>query len=87
MKLGILINEGPYQHQASDTALQFVKAAIEKDHEIYRIFFYNDGVNNATRLATLLKTTEILQKNGHLWLRNITSTWWFVLLLLKEEEF
>ena len=52
MKLGILINEGPYQHQASDTALQYVKAAIEKGHEIYRVFFYNDGVNNATRLAT-----------------------------------
>ena len=30
MKLGILINEGPYQHQASDSALQFSKAAIEK---------------------------------------------------------
>jgi tRNA 2-thiouridine synthesizing protein D len=52
LKLGILINEGPYQHQASDTALQYVKAAIEKGHEIYRVFFYNDGVNNATRLAT-----------------------------------
>ena len=52
MKLGILINEGPYQHQASDTALQYVKAAIEKGHEIYRVFFYNDGVNNATRFAS-----------------------------------
>ena len=52
MKLGILINEGPYQHQASDTALQYVKAALKKGHEIYRVFFYNDGVNNATRLAT-----------------------------------
>ena len=52
MKIGILINEGPYQHQASDTALQYVKAAIKKGHEIYRVFFYNDGVNNATRLST-----------------------------------
>ena len=33
MKLGILINEGPYQHQASDTALQYVKADIKKGHE------------------------------------------------------
>ena len=64
MKLGILINEGPYQHQASDTALQFVKAAIEKGHEIYRIFFYNDGVNNATRLATPPQDD-----------RNITKEW------------
>ncbi len=51
MKLGILVNEGPYQHQASDTAYQFTKAAIEKGHKIFRIFFYNDGVNNGTRLG------------------------------------
>ena len=51
MKLGILVNEGPYTHQASDTAYQFVKAALEKGHEIFRVFFYHDGVNNATRLT------------------------------------
>lgn len=51
MKFTILINEGPYQHQAADSAYQFAKAAIEKGHEIYRVFFYNDAVNNATRLA------------------------------------
>jgi len=51
MKFGIQINEGPYQHQASDTAYQFTKAALENGHEIYRVFFYHDGVNNATRLA------------------------------------
>lgn len=51
MKFGILINEGPYNHQASDSALQFVKAALEAGHEIFRVFFYHDGVNNATRLA------------------------------------
>ncbi len=52
MKFGILINEGPYQHQASDSAYQFVKAALEKGHEIFRVFFYHDGVQNATRLAS-----------------------------------
>ena len=51
MKLGILINEGPYTREASDTAYQFVKAALAKGHEIYRVFFYHDGVNNATRLT------------------------------------
>lgn len=51
MKLGILINEGPYTHAASDTAYQFVKAALAKGHEIYRVFFYHDGVNNGTRLT------------------------------------
>ena len=52
MKLGILINEGPYTHQASDTAYQFTKTALQKGHEIFRVFFYHDGVNNGTRLAS-----------------------------------
>ncbi len=51
MKLGILVNEGPYTHQASDTAYQFALAALAKGHQIYRVFFYHDGVNNATRLT------------------------------------
>ena len=51
MKISIQINEGPYQHQASDSAYQFAKAALAKGHEIFRVFFYHDGVNNATRLT------------------------------------
>jgi tRNA 2-thiouridine synthesizing protein D len=51
MKFGILINEGPYTHQASDTAYHFTKAALAKGHEIFRVFFYHDGVNNGTRLT------------------------------------
>ena len=52
MKLGIVVYEGPYQHEASDTAYNFAVAALEKGHEIFRIFFYHDGVNNGTRLTT-----------------------------------
>lgn len=52
MKLTIQVNEGPYQHQAADTAYNFAVAALEKGHEIFRIFFYHDGVNNGTRLTT-----------------------------------
>lgn len=52
MKFSIQVNEGPYQHQASDSAYQFTKAALEKGHEIFRIFFYHDGVGNSTRLTT-----------------------------------
>ncbi len=51
MKLGILVNEGPFTHQASDSAYRFTVAALAKGHEIYRVFFYNDGVNNANRLS------------------------------------
>ena len=51
MKIAVSINEGPYQHQASDSAYLFCKAALEKGHEIRRVFFYNDGVNNASSLT------------------------------------
>ncbi|MEK6748014.1 MAG: sulfurtransferase complex subunit TusD [Pseudomonadota bacterium] len=49
MKFAVLVSEGPYTHQASDTAYNFCKAALDGGHEIGRIFFYHDGVNNATR--------------------------------------
>ena len=64
MKFGILVNEGPYQHQASDSAYLFCKAALAKGHEIHRVFFYHDGVNNSTRL------TEPPQDD-----RNIVARW------------
>jgi len=51
MKFGILVNEGPFTHQASDSAYHFVKAAIEKGHQVMRVFFYYDGVNNANKLS------------------------------------
>jgi len=52
MKLAIQINTGPYTHQASDTAYHFTKEAVAKGHEVVRVFFYHDGVNNGTRLTT-----------------------------------
>lgn len=64
MKFAILINEGPYQHQATDSAYLFCKAAIEKGHEIRRVFFYHDGVNNSSGL------TEPPQDD-----RNIVTRW------------
>ena len=64
MKLAIQVNEGPYQHQAADSAYQFTKAALAKGHEIFRVFFYHDGVNNATRLAVPRQDD-----------RNITQQW------------
>lgn len=51
MKIAILINEGPFTHQASDSAYRFTVAALAKGHEIYRVFFYNDGVYNANKLS------------------------------------
>ena len=72
MKFGILINEGPYQHQASDSAYKFIEAALEAGHEIFRVFFYHDGVNNGTRLSTppqddrnvIKRWSELAEKHG-----------------------
>ena len=64
MKYGILVNEGPYTHQASDTAYHFTEAALRAGHEIGRGFFYHDGVNNGTRLGVPPQDD-----------RNITERW------------
>jgi len=52
MKFAIQVNEGPYTHEASVSALNFVKAALEAGYEIFRVFFYHDGVNNGTRYTS-----------------------------------
>jgi len=51
VKFAILVNEGPYTHQASDSAYYFTEAVLRAGHEIVRVFFYHDGVNNGTRLS------------------------------------
>lgn len=63
VKLSVVVNEGPYTHQASDTAFQFTKAALDKGHEIYRVFFYHDGVNNGTRLTVPPQDERNIQIN------------------------
>ena len=62
MKYTILVNAGPYQCQASDSALQFVQAALAKGHGVVRVFFYHDGVNNGTRLSAPPQDDRHVQK-------------------------
>jgi len=64
MKFGIMVSEGPYTHQASDTAYHFTEAALNNGHEIVRVFFYHDGVNNGTSLSVPPQDD-----------RNITTRW------------
>ena len=63
MKFGIMVSEGPYTHQASDTAYNFTRAALENGHEVVRVFFYHDGVNVATRLSIPPQDERNLQQN------------------------
>ena len=72
MKLAVMVNEGPYQHQSADSAYQFTKAALDKGHEITRVFFYHDGVNTGTRFGVppqddrniTLQWSELAKEHG-----------------------
>ncbi len=50
MKFAIVVQGAPYSHQASLSALHFARAVLATGHEIYRVFFYNDGIYNANDL-------------------------------------
>lgn len=41
----------PYSNQASFSAYQFAQALLRQGHHLVRVFFYQDGVHNATQLA------------------------------------
>jgi tRNA 2-thiouridine synthesizing protein D len=62
VKFGIVVSEGPYTHQASDSAYNFAKAALENGHEVPRVFFYHDGVNVGTRLSIPPQDERNIQK-------------------------
>ena len=66
MKFTIVILGAPYTCEAAETAYRFTQAVLTKNHQIYRLFFYHDGVHNASALATLpqdeVQATERWQK-------------------------
>jgi len=49
LKLSVVVLEGPYTHEASDSAYNLIQAALKKGHEINGVFFYHDGVYNVTK--------------------------------------
>lgn len=51
MKFSIVVHGGPYSSEASLSALHYAKAVLQSGHEIYRVFFYHDGVYNANALV------------------------------------
>ena len=53
MNFTLVILGPPYASQAPETALRFATAALASGHKIYRLFFYHDGVHNASNLATV----------------------------------
>jgi tRNA 2-thiouridine synthesizing protein D len=63
VKISVVVNEGPYTHQAADSAYHFTKAALEKGHQIFRVFFYHDGVNTGSRLTVPPQDDRNIQRN------------------------
>lgn len=58
MKFILAIYGSPSSSQAPQTALHFAKAALNKNHSIMRLFFYQDGVNTATALSVLAQDEQ-----------------------------
>lgn len=51
MIFSLAVYSAPYSSQASYSAYQFAVATLSQGHNLYRVFFYQDGVHNATSLA------------------------------------
>lgn len=51
MKFSIVIYGAPYSSEAAGSALNFTRAVLASGHDVYRLFFYQDGVHNASNLV------------------------------------
>ncbi|PCJ26069.1 MAG: sulfurtransferase complex subunit TusD [SAR86 cluster bacterium] len=62
MKFSIVIYAAPYSSEAAATALRFSQAALKNGHEVYRLFFFGDGVHNASRLTVVSQDEKNIQQ-------------------------
>ncbi len=53
MIFSLAILGAPYSSAAAETACRFATAALADGHHIHRLFFYHDGVHNASSLAAM----------------------------------
>lgn len=53
MKFTIVIHAAPYTTEAAASAYRFTAALLEQGHQIYRLFFFGDGVHNASKLTVV----------------------------------
>lgn len=52
MKFAIQVNASPYQSNAGHNAYRFITSALVKGHEVFRVFFYHDGIYHAFKYAS-----------------------------------
>ena len=61
MKFAIVVHSAPYTSEGAHSALRFCQAALAAGHEIYRLFFFRDGVHNLTSLSVVAQDEQNLQ--------------------------
>ena len=61
MKFSIVIYAAPYSTESAATALRFAESLIQQGHELYRLFFFGDGVHNASKLTVVAQDEINLQ--------------------------
>jgi tRNA 2-thiouridine synthesizing protein D len=52
MRFAIQVNASPYQSNTGHSAYQFIKAAVAQGHEVFRVFFYHEGIYHALKHNT-----------------------------------
>jgi tRNA 2-thiouridine synthesizing protein D len=52
MKYAIQINSSPYHSNAGYHAYQFIKTALLMEHQVFRVFFYEEGIYHALHYAS-----------------------------------
>lgn len=52
MRFTLVVHSAPYQSASAGTALRFARAVLDAGHQIHRVFFYREGVHNASALAS-----------------------------------
>ena len=62
MKFSIVIFAAPYSTESAATALRFAESLIQQGHELYRLFFFGDGVHNASKLTVVAQDEINLQR-------------------------
>lgn len=62
MNFTLVVNAAPYSSEAAHTALRFARALLRADHDIYRVFFFGDGVQNTNRFAVTQQDEENVQQ-------------------------
>ena len=62
VKFSIVIYAAPYSSESAATALRFAKSLLAQGHELYRLFFFGDGVHNAAKLAVVAQDEINLQR-------------------------